>query len=278
MLVTSANVSLILLLFQSNSSLETNALYLDHKDLCPLFSFASFFDAEVHSIFLDLASSESRDYDFLNCAHVVTGLRLNKTYIHDFNLIFSRLKSLYLGCNETNDDLLLIAEALGTNSTVIELKLTCYSVDAIDIEVVKAFAEALRINSTITSINLQANDMTDDHVLILERALQDNSTLTTIDLSENSIGDAGAVALARLLTVNSVINSIDLCYNSIGDTGAIALANALKFNSTVTKILLFSNSIGDDGALAFADVLDINSTITEIHLGLNPIEPGNQRA
>ncbi|KAF9386232.1 hypothetical protein CPB97_003913 [Podila verticillata] len=51
-------------------------------------------------------------------------------------------------------------------------------------------------------------------------ALKTNSTLTTLDLSGNSIGNNGVQALAEALKTNSTLATLELQNNSIGDTGA----------------------------------------------------------
>ncbi|KAF8925408.1 hypothetical protein BGZ47_003281, partial [Haplosporangium gracile] len=64
-------------------------------------------------------------------------------------------------------------------------------------------------------------------------ALKTNSTLTTLNLRNNSIGDNGAVALAEALKINSALTTFNLKINPIRDNGAQALTKALKSNSTV---------------------------------------------
>ncbi|KAG0196550.1 hypothetical protein BGX28_009996, partial [Mortierella sp. GBA30] len=82
----------------------------------------------------------------------------------------------------------------------------------------------------------------------LSEALKINSTVTTLNLSYNSIGDNGAVALSEALKTNSTLTTLDLRNNSIGSYGAVALSEALKTNSTLTVLDLRNNSIGDNGA------------------------------
>ncbi|KAL0242542.1 hypothetical protein GEMRC1_005105 [Eukaryota sp. GEM-RC1] len=107
--------------------------------------------------------------------------------------------------------------------------------------------------------------------MLLIEALKTNTTVTSVTLVGNSIGDEGARALAGALKVNSSVTSVDLCFNSIGDEGARALAGALKVNSSVTSVILGSNSIGAEGAKGLAEALKVNDTITSINLRNNCI-------
>ncbi|KAL0238607.1 hypothetical protein GEMRC1_013080 [Eukaryota sp. GEM-RC1] len=167
-----------------------------------------------------------------------------------------------------NEGAIALAEALKVNSTVTRINLEFNSIGN---EGAIALAEALKVNSTVTRINLEYNSIGKEGAIALAEALKVNSTVTKFDLWRNSIGDEGAVALADALKVNSTVTEINLPDNSIGDEGAVALADALKVNSTVTEINLPDNSIGDEGAIALADALKVNSTVTKINLWCNSI-------
>ncbi|KAG0310141.1 hypothetical protein BGZ99_000641, partial [Dissophora globulifera] len=67
----------------------------------------------------------------------------------------------------------------------------------------------------------------------LAEALKTNSTLTTLNLCYNSIGSDGAKALAEVPQINSGPDQLNLMYNQIGDDGAKALAEAVTTNWTV---------------------------------------------
>ena len=80
-----------------------------------------------------------------------------------------------------------------------------------------------------------------------------NGTLTSLDLGYNGIVDAGATQLAECLRVNATLTSLDLCEcefcaTDIGDAGAMQLAECLRVNATLVSIDLGSNEIGDAGA------------------------------
>ncbi|KAG0043724.1 hypothetical protein BGZ90_009000, partial [Linnemannia elongata] len=97
-------------------------------------------------------------------------------------------------------------------------------------------AEALKTNSTLTTLDLQDNKIGSHEVQLMATAFKTNSTLTTLKLRSNSIGDNGAQTLAEALKTNSTLTTLDLQSNSIGDNGAQTLAEALKANSTLTTL------------------------------------------
>ncbi|KAL0236495.1 hypothetical protein GEMRC1_003077 [Eukaryota sp. GEM-RC1] len=187
-----------------------------------LYHVASIFEATIKSIFFGLDSSNLDDLS--QCSDVITGLALSWDYVHNFDFLkpsspfyFSRLRILDFGY----DDDVTLSKLL-------------------------AVLEALKVNPTITSINLSGAFIGDEGAVALATMLKVNSTISSVDLSSNSIGDEGAVALATMLKNNSTISSVDLSSNSIGDEGVISLSETLKVNSTISTIYLSAESVNSD--------------------------------
>ena len=65
-----------------------------------------------------------------------------------------------------------------------------------------------------------------------------NTSLTKIYLNGNNIGDEGAKAIGEALKVNTSLTKIDLGGNNIGVEGGKAIGEALKVNTSLTKIYL----------------------------------------
>ena len=70
----------------------------------------------------------------------------------------------------------------------------------------------------------------------IAETLRVNATLTSLNLSKNSIGDHGAKSLSEALKVNVSLNNLNLSVNSIGAAGAESVADALKRNATLTLL------------------------------------------
>ena len=60
-----------------------------------------------------------------------------------------------------------------------------------------------------------------------------NASMTSLDLDWNEIGDAGAAAIANAIAVNASVTKLYLYDNKIGDEGAKALASALEVNASL---------------------------------------------
>ncbi|KAL0239681.1 hypothetical protein GEMRC1_009789 [Eukaryota sp. GEM-RC1] len=260
-------------LTSTNVFLQTNTFPAISKDLPHLCSFASFFGAEIQSVFLHVDGSFIVE-EFLNFSNVISGLELtlenhnDLEFLNKSSLIFPGLKQLDVCLPCRSPICLPLIDLLKVNTTVTNIVINNNSIGA---ESARALADALTVNATITSIDLLDNSIEDEGARALAEALMVNATITSINLDNNSIGAEGARALAEALKVNTILTAIGLFSNSIGYEGSRALAEALKVNTTVTSIDLFSNSIGDEGATAFAEALKVNTTVTSIDLFCNSI-------
>ncbi|KAG0374146.1 hypothetical protein BGX24_010795, partial [Mortierella sp. AD032] len=133
-------------------------------------------------------------------------------------------------------------------------------------------AEAVKTNSTLTTLDLYGNSIRAHGAVALSKALTTNSTLATLNLNSNAIGDNGAVALSEALKINSTLTTLHLKFNSIGEKGAVALSEALKSNSTLTTLDLHFNFIGKNGAAALSEAFKTNSCLTTLDLSGIKIE------
>ncbi|KAL0239838.1 hypothetical protein GEMRC1_009946 [Eukaryota sp. GEM-RC1] len=248
---------------------QTNTFHVVPKDLPQLCLFASFFGAEIDSVFLHVRGNFHAP-EFLCYSHLTSGLEMelrhhiDLEFLNKSSLFFPRLKQLDV-CVSSSISMAMI-ELLKVNSTVTSIDLVQNSLGD---DGARALAEALKVNTTVTSVNLMDNSIGDEGARALAEALKVNTTVTSVNLTCNSIEAEGARALADMLKVNTTIVSVDMCRNSIGVEGSRALSEALKVNSTITSVDLNFNSIGDEGARALADALKVNTTVTSIYLKNN---------
>eukprot|EP00729_Bicosta_minor_P014554 gene14554-biopygen10298 len=96
-----------------------------------------------------------------------------------------------------------------------------------------AIGEALKVNTTLTSISLGINNLGEVGVAAIGEALKVNTTLTYIDLKWNNLGEVAGAAIGEALKVNTTLTSIDLDYN---DDLPDATQTAIK--AAVVNVLL----------------------------------------
>ena len=100
----------------------------------------------------------------------------------------------------------------------------------------------------------------------LAEALKQNSSLTTIDLSDNGIGAGGAKAAVLLRP------SLAFMWPTL--PALQALAEGLKQNSSLTTIYLSRNDIGADGAKAAVLLRPSLAFMSRLHSCGLPAQPG----
>jgi len=92
----------------------------------------------------------------------------------------------------------------------------------------KEIAEMLKVNNTVTRVDLSSNEIGDDGAAALVHGLSDETSFVThLTLASNNIGSRGALAFDELLKVNTTIMEIDLSDNK-RLVGSAALSKLVK--------------------------------------------------
>jgi len=138
---------------------------------------------------------------------------------------------------------------------------------------IKKIVEALKINKTITRLDLNNNKISNGGAKALAEALKTNKTLILFNISNNNIGYDGGIAIADALKINTTLLDLNLSENKIND-GAVYIADALKINTTLLKLNLEQNYIKDNGAVKIAEALIVNKTLLDLNLCGNNIRYG----
>jgi len=192
----------------------------------------------------------------------------------------------------------VLANLLPAASALLSLNLTNNQLCGIDeygdgaytAEGIVQISEALKVNKTLQSINI------DGHPLLIMQ-LKGDEPAKSIDLSnalfifmtaeqcykENDskrLEVGSAVIIASLIGSNSVTKSLNLAGNAIGYRGDMASVNALcemlKVNTTLQSINLSHNRICKDGNMeglnALCEMLKVNKTLQSINLRDNGLD------
>ena len=121
--------------------------------------------------------------------------------------------------------------------------------------------QTLRVNTSLSSLNLCSASISDEGANSLAQALRVTTSLSSLNVRSNFIGDEEANLLAQTLRVNNSLSYLDLSDNSISVEGANLLAQALGVNTSLSSLDLDCNSIGDERANSFAQTLRVNTSL-----------------
>ena len=146
-----------------------------------------------------------------------------------------------------------------------EINLNEQNLNNQDMEIV---AQQIIINKQCKELSLESNKITSQGAFILANALNNNTTLESLRLFNNHLSDSGVKYLSEVLsTNNSTLKTLGLGSNDITDNGIKYLAQMLEINQSLTLLGLVSNEITDRGVRLLTDVLSHrNRTLQVLHL------------
>eukprot|EP01124_Arcella_intermedia_P011734 TRINITY_DN1815_c0_g1_i6.p1 TRINITY_DN1815_c0_g1~~TRINITY_DN1815_c0_g1_i6.p1 ORF type:complete len:1241 (-),score=297.98 TRINITY_DN1815_c0_g1_i6:577-3831(-) len=155
---------------------------------------------------------------------------------------------------------------LKDNRTVTTVYLSYNNIES---DVVNPISECLKVNQTLSTIDLSDTNIGEKLSLITD-ALKLNSTVTSLSLIRTSIGIKGAKLLSDYLKESNSIVHLNLLGNSIEWEGTQAISESLRINTSLRGLILTANSIGNKGLKAIADTLIVNSTLISLDLTSKP--------
>ena len=164
----------------------------------------------------------------------------------------------------------IIAEAMKYNKSVTYLRLGNNICDG----GVEQLSYMLGYNRTLKVLDLSDNSSISARgVTFLADALKKNTTLTTLILSKTNVKQKACVALSSMLAVNKTLTTLDVSCNNIGDRGVKALLEFIrKSNHSLTTLSIANNIITSAGANVLAETLCDNTTLTSIDISNNNFE------
>ena len=206
----------------------------------------------------------------------------------------STLTLLDLSRNDLSDKCgAQIFQILSTNASIRTLNL---AVNCFGRETLRELGHLLRINTTMTDIDLRRNDLPlDDLIRLSETLLDDSDTIQAIHLHLSSIvTSVNPIAARRVvdffehtLSLNKFLKlkkmlpqlrsnnphttEIDLAGLGCNNVGAKFIGDAVTHSTVVVSIDLSNGVIGDAGLIELCRGLSVNRSVTDLNLANNDI-------
>ena len=105
------------------------------------------------------------------------------------------------------------------------------------------FIASMDSSSSLKSLNLSLNGLSDKDFALLTFSLQRNNTIEQLVLSFNTLGGDNLHSCSQILEQNTSLRYLNLSWNYINGEGFSALITALKVNQTLTELILRGNQI-----------------------------------
>jgi Ran GTPase-activating protein (RanGAP) involved in mRNA processing and transport len=132
----------------------------------------------------------------------------------------------------------------------------------------KAIAEALMKNSAIIELSIRVNRVGECAALMIGKTF-----LRHLNLGGNLLGDDAVESLSKGLASNITLEELVLVSNRIGPKGGIALSAAMAQNNTLRLLYLGNNDLGDQGILLLAAALEKNTSLKTLQIKNNNFGP-----
>ena len=189
---------------------------------------------------------------------LTTMLQINKTLSH---LDLSR------NWNFSDSGAYCVFQGLQHNTTLVHLNLshTCLKVTSED--TAQAFTTMLRVNKTLTHINLSGNwNFSDSGAYCVFQGLQHNTALVHLNLCRTSLkatSEDTAQALTTMLRVNKTLTHLDLSENQTfleSFQVVNCMCAGLQHNTTLRHLKLKNTGIKDNAELQICQAMNCNLT------------------
>lgn len=172
--------------------------------------------------------------------------------------------SFYGAFAETDDGVSVISSLLISNANLTSLDVGRCSLSAATCKIV------FEANPRLKKLNLSANGFVGvEGAEWIGKWLRINRTLSNLNLTGCSITGEGVQFIASGLMTNSSLKILLLGYNEIGDIGTSYLGKALKQNKSLEKLVLPQNGITEEGARTLASDLCWNRCLTILDVSDN---------
>ena len=135
-------------------------------------------------------------------------------------------------------------------------------------------AEALALNGSLTSLELERNHIQDKGTTSLAYTLR-RSKLRTLNLRSNGIGATGAIDLAVMLSYNTALTDLALSFNDIGNEGGMKLAEGLKHNTTLLELDICEAGLGGKSKACLREAAS-DGLYIELVVGSRPATRGGR--
>uniref|UniRef100_A0A673TLG6 Leucine rich repeat containing 74A n=1 Tax=Suricata suricatta TaxID=37032 RepID=A0A673TLG6_SURSU len=125
-------------------------------------------------------------------------------------------------------------------------------------------------NTSIVTLELADNHITEEGALSLVEMLQENSFLQDLNISDNELGFKGASTISEFLQRNtSSLLNLQLSGNNFRDESAELLCQALSANYRIKMLDLSHNEFSDKGGEHVGQMLALNIGLQSLDLSWN---------
>lgn len=206
------------------------------------------------------------------CTALFEGLKEN-TSLTELCLAKKAVRALSCSLSDLECDLL--AEALRVNKTLTRLNLNGNKAGCRNIAKI---LESLQDNQSLTELHFWDNDLNSSIASSIRPLIESNESITELDLPNLRLTDFSCELFGPALAKNKTITSLNLFMNNITSKGCKALAEGLKLNKALIRLNLQGCQIGDEGCIYLAEAIKTNQCLLHLNVSGQPVKAAGLKA
>ena len=179
------------------------------------------------------------------------------------------LKKLWVSNNNLHSSAIVFLNSLATNTTLTVLNLNNNQISQ---ESGEALAFVIMHNTRLEELYLDSNNL-GIGTLKVARSLQHITTVKVLSLDNNNIPQEASEELALAIKSNKQLEKLSLNDNNL-HSSAIVFLNSLATITTLTVLVLNNNQIPHEAGEALASVIMHNTRLEELYLDSNNLGIG----
>ncbi|KAJ3193208.1 hypothetical protein HK101_005225 [Irineochytrium annulatum] len=134
----------------------------------------------------------------------------------------------------------------------------------------RLIADAVKVNTTLTRLNLSKNRFDGKGFKALAEMLSANKTLQALVLQKTAFDDGAIAIFQSVLKKSTTLVEFDISDNIVTDEGLKALSSAVKASKAMARLALSKNRFTGPGVDAFGGALTLNKSLVRVYIGARP--------
>ena len=204
-----------------------------------------------------LSKSEIDELDFKNSFY-------NKVIFHSIRKSEILKKIRFNGLEKKEEELAGLIESLKENKSVEYLELNYYK--NLITKFMPKLVDSLNMNKTITTLELVADNLGEESIILLTNCLKNNNAVKDLNLSSNKMTSGAIDSLCKLLRNNKRIKRLFLSENNLQRSDINLLCESLSDNDCLEILSLSNNSLVGSCAEKLANLISTNNSIKKLYL------------
>lgn len=186
--------------------------------------------------------------------------------------IVRKIRLDFTSINKQPDSVILerYVKAVGKNQSIVKFVIEDFDgFSRVDVKIPRSLCTMLAAHQSLVNLGINYCTISEETAKVFGDFLAKNTTLRSLDLDCNSLSESQFIPIAAGLKFNFTLQKFSVATNLISDTGANFMAHILKHNRSLFYLNMRSNIINYSGCKSIMESLKVNNTLFELYLSVD---------